>query len=490
MAENISGGQSLQALSFEEVKGIANLNEAREMKAEREMAVRADKLGEIQKDLLSKLQSTSKEKFSDDNEHVAMFQEFSDKISEFFPEIQHYQEPGQTASEFSPKAVEIEHKKTVASIQYLLVLSGSDTPIQDTSDPRYLALVPKSFQEKFSPQYLEEQRKTVNMFLSDKEKVYLMSSMLAIHDMAKLGTIAQTIEEIRNANGEPHTTDHDIAFQSLLNDEKQTSELLPSFSALPKNKQELIKSVLKAGSEVNIGQIGQALEGNPGQLEAISRVDLSEDEIGFWFMENLCDTATAAGTPDGSALIMSQENVWKAWKWSVDSLRDVKSGTETSANAYLNLLQNKADELKVDFDRNEDKDITSLRMCMALQTTNTESYKQIRAFLDQGAEHLVNVFGMNGMTGENPYRLYYSPSVLRKVSQIVGLEKALLFMDKIAGKCEEKTTQLDTTQGEITFQLSPIDALINPKLTTEQIEKILDDNLVVDDQLYVRLASA
>ena len=62
--------------------------------------------------------------------------------------------------------------------------------------------------------------------------------------------------------------------------------------------------------------------------------------------------------------------------------------------------------LILSFDRNEDKDVKSLRICMALQTTSAESYKQIRWFLDQGADHLVNVFGLNGMTGENPYRLY------------------------------------------------------------------------------------
>ncbi len=78
---------------------------------------------------------------------------------------------------------------------------------------------------------------------------------------------------------------------------------------------------------------------------------------------------------------------------------------------------------------------------------------RIREFLEQRAEHLENIYGMNGMSSENPYRLYYSPSVLRKVNQIAGLEKALLFMDKIAGKCEEKATQIDTNQGEITFQL-------------------------------------
>lgn len=486
MTENPQKSSTLSMLAFEDQKSVSNLKATKESRAENNLSQRSEALRVIQKNLLTKLSSTSVEKFSDENERVGLFQEFSKTISDFFPEIKHYQEKGQTASEFSPKPVEVEHKKTVASIQYLLILTSEDTPIQDTNDIRFKVLVPTSFQTKFSPKLLEEQRQIVTKFLDSKDKVYLMSSILAVHDMAKLGSIAETIKEIRQQNGELHTTDHDIALQALLNSKKHVSNLLPTVATLPEEKQKLIKAVLKAGSEINIGQIGQALEGNPSQLEAISRVDLSEDDMGFWFMENLCDTATAAGSPDGSALIMSQENVWKAWKWSVNSLLEVKSGKTTPVNAYLDLLENKAQELNVPFNRSQDQDIAALRICMALQTTSNEVYEKIYKSLENDTKHLMDVFGLAGMAGEISYRLYYSPSILRKVNQISGLDQALQFMDKIAGACKKTAKPLSSTQGELTFQLSPIDALINPKMQSDQLQTIIDSNITVDDQLYVR----
>ena len=447
---------------------------------EQMFAQRTSELLSIRQGLIEGLSDVGAENLTDDKK-ADLFGCFSEEISEFFPEIALYQKEGQIASEYSPKPVDVEHRKTVASIYYLLLLSGDQQPIQGKDDIRFKALVPGFFQGKFTPEMLEEQRQVVNKFVGDDEKLHVMASMLAVHDAAKLESVAGVIEQIRKNSGDGHTSDHDVALQSLFASPEHVADLLPSFNSLPTTKQELIKSVLKAGSEINIGQIGQGLEGNPSQLEAISRVELSEDEVGLWFMENLCDTASAAGMSDGSALVMAQENVWNAWKWSVDSLIDVKNGKDYF-ESYLDLLGNKADELGVDFDRTNDSDITALRMCMALQTDDSSTFDSVRSYLSEN-QNMVDVFGKNGMTGEYTYRLYYAPSILRKITKVGGIDRALDYMNEVAGTCKEEVM---SGQGEHTYQLSEIDAAIDAKIDPEELEVVLTKSLKVDDRGYVK----
>ncbi len=478
---------NLSMLDFETQKGQNHLEEVSESKKERQFSLQSDKLEEIKRELFKNLSEMDPSLLLDANSRQQIFNEFSNKITEMFPEIALFTSEGQKASEFSPKPVEVEHKKTVASLYYLLLLTSSDTPIQNKDDVRFKILVPTFFQEKLGPQILEEQRRVVNTLLGDKNKMCMMASMLAIHDMAKLESVLSIIDSIRTENGQQHTSDHDVALQSLLNNEQKTSEILPTMAALPKEKQELIKLILKAGSEINIGQIGQALEGNPSQIEAISRVELSPEDIGFWFIENLADTASAAGTADGSALVMSQESVWNAWKWAVDSLIKVKKEGVDSVEAYLNLLSHEANALGITFDRKDNEQVTSLRICMALQTTDKSLYQKILSFIQDQPNTITDLFGMEGMTGEQTYRLYYSPSILRKVSQILSPEAAMNFLNKITNICKEKIDGGKNLQnGEITFQLSSIDAAINPKMPADELTALLDKSLTIDDNLYVK----
>jgi hypothetical protein len=463
------------------------VGEVSESKKEQQFYLQANKLEEIKKELFKKLSEIDPAQLIDSNSRQEIFVDFSNKITEMFPEIALFTAEGQKASEFSPKPVEIEHKKTVASLYYLLLLTSNDAPIQNKDDVRFKILVPTFFQSKLNPQVLEEQRKVVNILLGDKNKMCMMASMLAIHDMAKLESVLNVINSIRSEDEQGYTSDHDVALQSLLNNDQKMSEIMPTMAALPKEKQELIKLILKAGSEINIGQIGQALEGNPSQIEAISKVELSAEDIGFWFIENLADTASAAGTVDGSALVMSQESVWNAWKWAVDSLMKVKKEGVNSIEAYLNLLNHEANALNIDFDRKDNEQITSLRICMALQTTDESLYQKVLSFIQDKPNTIIDLFGMEGMTGEQTYRLYYSPSILRKVSQILSPEIAMSFLNKITSTCKNKINSGETLQnGEITFQLSSIDAAINPKMPADKLTTLLDKNLTIDDNLYVK----
>lgn len=240
-------------------------------------------------------------------------------------------------------------------------------------------------------------------FLSTPEDIQAMKVFLAINDLGKIQSVADTV----NHSLQLDEVDHDEILRLAL---EHFPEQSPGFESLTPKHQKMILDGL--ATQFNLGQFMQA-ENVPANLTKLKSVD--EQTLHFYLLHTLFDIAGAAGhiTQEGS-LVMNEptfQNFSTAIE-SVDGLTKGKSEIEVY-NDYLHHVS----PLEVDLSNPGDymlarisgmMRITDPWQAVALQATINQLPSRTRGILEQA-------LGKTGIDDGTALLSYYSPAFLKNL---------------------------------------------------------------------------
>ena len=237
--------------------------------------------------------------------------------------------------------------------------------------------------------------------LNDAAAIHAMMVALAIHDLGKVETVIQAVQQDTGYT----YNDHDTV---LLMGLQHCSDLFPSFARLPEYYQELLLE--KLHMDFQVGQYVQA------ECPAASLPDATTaraDVLAFHLLHTLYDIAGAAGhsVQNGSATLT--EATYQGVHLAASTLEQLYVG-KSKAQVYESYLHRRADLVELHIEHTQQYAVARL-LCMLRIFDIQEAERVLAAYAQlplERREILERELTMTGITDGQAILLYYSPALL------------------------------------------------------------------------------
>lgn len=393
-------------------------------------------------------------------------------LSLFPTELGHFTIKGQTTISSKYKDAEFEQKRTLSSMFATLVLAPKDEQDLEVNqdDPRYQLFVhhqrhnPDQGSPRLSLSKFNELRTQVFHACKNKYDLLTLNTILSMHDTTKLATVARTIEKtvgIKSIN-------HDLLLSYMVEFPTLVDTLAPSLNRLPDEAKELAIQVMNLN--FNRSQFTQA-EATPAHLVFVDPTQADEQVVQFQRIENICDLAGVIGNVGG----VINEEVFLHYQFADNQVDMMRAGKLSTKQAYLGILQLRADMMGMDeqfeeddFDTFEGKEkITLMRFACLLRMSKLEDYNMFKAAYDNLGpdlkENLVEMFGRSGLDGKLGVLFYYAPALMVEVREaeeeldpengtLFGIEKGLRLISSVAIETQKHLQEIDLETAPIYTQ--------------------------------------
>ncbi len=240
--------------------------------------------------------------------------------------------------------------------------------------------------------------------LSTPEDIQAMKVFLAINDLGKIRSVADTVNQSLDLN----EVDHDEILRLAL---KHFPGLSPGFQGLTLEHQKMILDGLT--TQFNLAQFMQA-ENVPANLTKLRNVD--EQTLHFYLMHTLYDIAGAAGhiTQEGS-LVMN-EPTFQNFSTAIESIDGLTKG-ESETEVYNNYLHHVS---PLDVDLSNPADYMLARISGMMRVTDPWQAAALQATINQlptrTRDILEQALGKTGIDDDGIALLvYYSPTFLKNL---------------------------------------------------------------------------